>query len=186
MIIKLSLLFVYCFIIFIPKSENLCHGRFHKHLLETFAPQLIRYLDLMESNLFQMTKRNFEKEKWDPKGSTGCASSVDIFMKLNTVQNFIHDLYWPDDAMAQHVEDRVRSMACDNIMSVIQYTSAAFQQWERKGSRTSTEYIVPNEMCTMINVVLEAKNQSLKLCTFKGHDKVSLSKIYLMTFSNDI
>jgi len=25
-------------------------------------------------------------------------------------------------------------------------------------------------MCTMLNVVLEAKNQSLKLCTFNGHD----------------
>lgn len=159
----------------IGKLENLCHGRFHNHLRDTFAPQVIRYVDLMESNLFHLSKRNFEKEKWDPKGSTGCASSADIFSKLNTVQNFIHDLFWPDDVMAIHIEERVKSMACDNIMACITYTWSAFQQWERKGSRSSTEYIVPNEMCTMINVVLEAKNQSLKLCTFKGHDKVGLA-----------
>ncbi|KAF8770145.1 Calcium-dependent secretion activator like protein [Argiope bruennichi] len=44
-------------------------------------------------------------------------------------------------------------------------------QWQKKGSKwTSTDYIVPSEMCAMINVVLEAKNQSLKLCTVEGVD----------------
>lgn len=39
-------------------------------------------------------------------------------------------------------------------------TLQAFQQWQKKGSKwTSTDYIVPSEMCAMINVVLEAKNQ---------------------------
>lgn len=44
-------------------------------------------------------------------------------------------------------------------------TLQAFQQWQKKGSKwTSTDYIVPSEMCAMINVVLEAKNQ---VCVIK-------------------
>ena len=66
-------------------------------------------------------------------------------------------------------------MASDMMESCINRTLQAFQMWERKGSTrwTSTDYIVPSEMCAMINVILEAKNQSLKLCTFDGADTVS-------------
>ena len=65
-------------------------------------------------------------------------------------------------------------MASDMMESCINRTLQAFQMWERKGSTrwTSTDYIVPSEMCAMINVILEAKNQSLKLCTFDGADTV--------------
>lgn len=60
------------------------------------------------------------------------------------------------------------------IETCVNHTLQAFQQWERKGSRwaVSTDYIIASEMCTMINVELETKNQSLKLCTFNGHDTV--------------
>lgn len=90
------------------------------------------------------------------------------------MQNFIHDLYWPDDVFASHLEQRLKLMACDMIETSINQTMQAFQQWERKGNRwtTSTDYIIPTEMCTMINIVLESRNQSLKLCTFSGHDTV--------------
>ena len=37
----------------------------------------------------------------------------------------------------------------------------------------STDYIVPTDMCAMINVILDAKNQSLKLCAVDGVDVVS-------------
>lgn len=105
--------------------------------------------------------------------TNGCATSVDLFWKLNTLQNFIHDLFWPDDVFATHLEQRLKLMACDMIEACISHTFAAFQQWERKGSRwAGTDYVIRAEMCSMINVILEAKNQSLKLCTFNGHDTV--------------
>ncbi len=110
----------------------------------------------------------------------GCAASEDLFWKLDALQSFIHDLYWPDDVFAKHLEQRLKLMACDMMDSCINRTLQAFQLWERKGSRwVSTDYIVPSEMCAMINVVLEAKNQSLKLCTFDGADTVSLYTLKL-------
>ncbi|XP_075678981.1 calcium-dependent secretion activator 1 isoform X1 [Dermatophagoides pteronyssinus] len=154
-------------------DENLCGGRFHNHLRDTFAPQVIRYVDLMENTIGQALLKGYEKEKWDLKGPSGWATSVELFWKLNQLQNFIHDLYWPDDVFATHLEQRLKLMACDMIETSINQTMFAFQQWERKGTTrwtTSTDYIIPTEMCTMINVVLESRNQSLKLCTFNGHD----------------
>lgn len=55
-------------ILFAFQIENLCGGRFHTHLRDTFAPQVIRYVDLMESTIGQSLHKNFEKEKWDTKG----------------------------------------------------------------------------------------------------------------------
>ena len=52
-------------------------------------------------------------------------------------------------------------------------TDQAYQQWLKKGvGFVSTDYIVPTDMCAMINVILDAKNQSLKLCAVDGVDVV--------------
>ncbi|XP_023215890.1 calcium-dependent secretion activator 1-like [Centruroides sculpturatus] len=151
-------------------DENLCGGRFHQHLRDTFAPQVVRYVDLMESSIAQSLHKGYEKERWEIKGH-GCGTSEDLFWKLDALQTFIRDLHWPDEVFAKHLEQRLKLMACDMLESCINRTLQAFQQWERKGSRwISTDYIVPSEMCAMINVVLEAKNQSLKLCTVDGVD----------------
>ncbi|XP_076313515.1 calcium-dependent secretion activator 1 isoform X3 [Tachypleus tridentatus] len=151
-------------------DENLCGGRFHQHLRDTFAPQVVRYVDLMESSIAQSLHKGFEKERWELKGN-GCATSEDLFWKLDALQSFIQELHWPDEVFAKHLEQRLKLMACDMIESCINRTLQGFQQWQRKGSKwTSTDYIVPSEMCAMINVVLEAKNQSLKLCTVEGVD----------------
>lgn len=62
-------------------------------------------------------------------------------------------------------------MACDMIESCIQRTEAAFQQWLKKSvTFISTDYIIPSEMCAMVNVILDAKNQSFKLCAVDGID----------------
>ncbi|XP_054720268.1 calcium-dependent secretion activator 1-like [Uloborus diversus] len=151
-------------------DENLCGGRFHQHLRDTFAPQVVRYVDLMESSIAQSLHKGYEKERWELKGH-GCITSEDLFWKLDALQSFIRDLHWPDEVFAKHLEQRLKLMACDMIESCINRTLQAFQQWQKKGSKwTSTDYIVPSEMCAMINVVLEAKNQSLKLCTVEGVD----------------
>ncbi|GFY42281.1 calcium-dependent secretion activator [Trichonephila inaurata madagascariensis] len=151
-------------------DENLCGGRFHQHLRDTFAPQVVRYVDLMESSIAQSLHKGYEKERWELKGH-GCITSEDLFWKLDALQSFIRDLHWPDEVFGKHLEQRLKLMACDMIESCINRTLQAFQQWQKKGSKwTSTDYIVPSEMCAMINVVLEAKNQSLKLCTVEGVD----------------
>jgi hypothetical protein len=57
-------------------------------------------------------------------------------------------------------------------------TDNAFQQWLKKGvTFISTDYIIPSEMCAMVNVILDAKNQSFKLCAVDGVDVVMKEKI---------
>ena len=43
-------------------------GRFHTHLQDTFAPLVIRYVDLMESSIGQSIHKGFEKENWKNRG----------------------------------------------------------------------------------------------------------------------
>ncbi|XP_046985562.1 calcium-dependent secretion activator-like [Schistocerca americana] len=155
---------------YLRTDDNLKNGRFHQHLRDTFAPLVVRYVDLMESSIAQSIHKGFEKERWEIKGN-GCATSEDLFWKLDALQSFIRDLHWPDTEFRQHLEQRLKLMACDMIESCIQRTETAFQQWLKKGvTFTSTDYIIPSEMCAMVNVVLDAKNQSFKLCAVDGVD----------------
>lgn len=52
------------FFFFIP--DNLCNGKFHKHLQDLYAPLVVRYVDLMESSIAQSIHRGFERESWEP------------------------------------------------------------------------------------------------------------------------
>ncbi|XP_055703957.1 calcium-dependent secretion activator isoform X16 [Phlebotomus papatasi] len=160
---------------YLRTDDNLKNGRFHQHLRDTFAPLVVRYVDLMESSIAQSIHKGFEKERWESKGdssiSNGCATSEDLFWKLDALQSFIRDLHWPDAEFRQHLEQRLKLMACDMIESCIQRTEGAFQQWLKKSvTFISTDYIMPSEMCAMVNVILDAKNQSFKLCTIDGID----------------
>ncbi|XP_059468283.1 calcium-dependent secretion activator isoform X3 [Neocloeon triangulifer] len=150
---------------YLRMDDNLKNGRFHSHLRETFAPLVVRYVDLMESSIAQSIHKGFEKER------NGCATSEDLFWKLDALQSFIRDLHWPDAEFRQHLEQRLKLMACDMIDSCIQRTESSFQSWLKKGfTLNSTDYIVASEMCGMINVILDAKNQSFKLCAVDGVD----------------
>jgi len=106
----------------------------------------------------------------------GCGTSEDLFWKLEALQVFIRELQWPDEVFGKHLEQRLKLMACDMLESSLNRTLHAFQTWEKKSARFGNicEYTVPSEMCVMMNVVLETKNQSLKLCTFEGVDNVSI------------
>nr|XP_014284742.1 calcium-dependent secretion activator isoform X3 [Halyomorpha halys] len=155
---------------YLRTDDNLKNGRFHQHLRDTFAPLVVRYVDLMESSIAQSIHKGFEKERWEIKGN-GCATSEDLFWKLDALQSFIQDLHWPDAEFRQHLEQRLKLMACDMIESCIQRTESAFQSWLKKGvTFISTDYIIPSEMCAMVNVILDAKNQSFKLCAVDGVD----------------
>lgn len=47
------------------------------------------------------------------------------------------------------------------------------QSWLKKSvTFMSTDYIIPAEICAMVNVALDAKNQALKLCAVEGVDIV--------------
>ncbi|XP_066949861.1 calcium-dependent secretion activator isoform X34 [Macrobrachium rosenbergii] len=155
---------------YLRTDDNLKNGRFHQHLRETFAPMVVRYVDLMESSIAQSIHKGFEKERWENKGN-GCATSEDLFWKLDALQSFIRDLHWPDHDFAKHLEQRLKLMACDMIESCITRTDQAFQMWLKKGTGfVSTDYVLPSEMCAMVNVILDAKNQSFKLCAVDGVD----------------
>merc|ERR1719234_2585339 len=166
---------------YLRTDDNLKNGKFHQHLRDTFAPQVVRYVDLMESSIAQSIHKGFEKERWEIKGrvprpcvgrpSNGCATSEDLFWKLEALQSFIRDLHWPDPEFGQHLNQRLKLMACDMIESSIQRTYASFENKLKSGINLNpTDYILPNEICAMINVVLDAKNQSLKLCSADGLD----------------
>ncbi|XP_046425549.1 calcium-dependent secretion activator isoform X1 [Neodiprion virginianus] len=155
---------------YLRTDDNLKNGKFHQHLRDTFAPLVVRYVDLMETSIAQSIHKGFEKERWEVKGN-GCATSEDLFWKLDALQSFIRGLHWPEAEFRQHLEQRLKLMACDMIESCIQRTDNAFQQWLKKSvTFISTDYIIPSEMCAMVNVILDAKNQSFKLCAVDGVD----------------
>ena len=51
--------------------------------------------------------------------SNGCATSEDIFWKLDALQSFVRDLHWPDPEFANHLNQRLKAMAADMIESSI-------------------------------------------------------------------
>ncbi|KAK7576314.1 hypothetical protein V9T40_012600 [Parthenolecanium corni] len=156
-------------------DENLKNGRFHQHLVDAFAPMVLRYVDLMESSIGQSIHKGFEKERWEPKGN-GCGTSEDLLWKLDALQSFIRDLHWPDEEFRMHLEQRLKLMACEMIESCVHKTDTTFQSWLKRGvTFISTDYVLPPEICCMLNVILDAKIQSFKLCTI---DCVDMYQFY--------
>ncbi|XP_063992218.1 calcium-dependent secretion activator isoform X2 [Diachasmimorpha longicaudata] len=155
---------------YLRMDDNLKNGRFHQHLRDLFSPLVNRYVELMETSIAQSIHKGFEKERWEVKGN-GCATSEDLFWKLDALQAFIGGLHWPDQDVRTQLEQRLKQMASEMIEQCITKTDAAFQTWLKKGvTFISTDYILPSEMCAMVNVILDAKNQSFKLCTVEGVD----------------
>ena len=61
------MIFVFIIIfVCLPFKDNLCNGKFHKHLQDLYAPLVVRYVDLMESSIAQSIHRGFERESWEP------------------------------------------------------------------------------------------------------------------------
>ncbi|XP_051531908.1 calcium-dependent secretion activator 1 isoform X15 [Myxocyprinus asiaticus] len=144
---------------------NLCNGKFHKHLQDLFAPLVVRYVDLMESSIAQSIHRGFERESWEPVNN-GSGTSEDLFWKLDALQTFIKDLHWPEEEFAKHLETRLKLMSSDMIESCVKRTRAAFELKLQKSPRT-TDFRVPQSICTMFNVMVDAKAQSAKLCAME-------------------
>ncbi|XP_032066472.1 calcium-dependent secretion activator 1 isoform X13 [Thamnophis elegans] len=156
---------------------NLCNGKYHKHLQDLFAPLVVRYVDLMESSIAQSIHRGFERESWEPVNN-GSGTSEDLFWKLDALQTFIRDLHWPEEEFGKHLEQRLKLMASDMIESCVRGgTRIAFEVKLQKTSR-STDFRVPQSICTMFNVMVDAKAQSTKLCSMEmGQEHQYHSKI---------
>uniref|UniRef100_A0A096LZV4 Calcium dependent secretion activator 2 n=1 Tax=Poecilia formosa TaxID=48698 RepID=A0A096LZV4_POEFO len=148
---------------FLRADSHLCSGPFHKHLQDLFIPLVVRYIDLMETSIAQSIHRGFEQETWHSV-SNGSATSEDLFWKLDALQMFVMDLHWPEPEFAKHLKQRLKLMASDMMEACVKSrTKSAFEAKMAKTSR-STEFRVPLSVCTMFNVLLDAKKQSSKLC----------------------
>ncbi|XP_040215087.1 calcium-dependent secretion activator 1 isoform X29 [Rana temporaria] len=107
----------------------------------------------------------------------GSATSEDLFWKLDALQTFIRDLHWPEEEFGKHLEQRLKLMASDMIESCVKRTRIAFEVKLQKTSR-STDFRVPQSICTMFNVMVDAKAQSTKLCSMEmGQEHQYHSKI---------
>ncbi|XP_060633725.2 calcium-dependent secretion activator 2 isoform X6 [Anolis sagrei] len=151
---------------FLRNDPLLCNGKFHKHLQEVFVPLVIRYIDLMESSIAQSLHRGLEQESWQPVNN-GSATSEDLFWKLDALQMFVFDLHWPEPEFAHHLEQRLKLMASDMIEACIKRTRIAFELKLQKMSK-STDLRIPASVCTMFNVLVDAKKQTAKLCVLDG------------------
>jgi len=118
-------------------AGSLKNGTFHTKLVTTFAPMVVRYVDLMEHSIAQSIEKGFAKEKWEvrkwagtkfylkavessPNCSNGCATSEDMFWKLGALQTFISDLQWPEEEFRGHLDRRMKSLAADIISQCTQ------------------------------------------------------------------
>uniref|UniRef100_A0A2K5HL90 Calcium dependent secretion activator n=1 Tax=Colobus angolensis palliatus TaxID=336983 RepID=A0A2K5HL90_COLAP len=155
---------------FLRTDYNLRNGKFHKHLQDLFAPLVVRYVDLMESSIAQSIHRGFERESWEPVNN-GSGTSEDLFWKLDALQTFIRDLHWPEEEFGKHLEQRLKLMASDMIESCVKRTRIAFEVKLQKTSR-STDFRVPQSICTMFKVMVDAKTQAPILGSHQYHSKI--------------
>ncbi|XP_058264460.1 calcium-dependent secretion activator 2 isoform X2 [Hemibagrus wyckioides] len=95
--------------------------------------------------------------------TNGSATSEDLFWKLDALQMFVMDLHWPEPEFARHLEQRLKLMASDMMEACVKRTKAAFDIKMQKSSK-STDFRVPLSVCTMFNILMDAKKQYSKLC----------------------
>ncbi|XP_062271504.1 calcium-dependent secretion activator 1 isoform X3 [Scomber scombrus] len=101
----------------------------------------------------------------------GSGTSEDLFWKLDALQTFIRDLHWPEDEFAKHLESRMQLMSSNMIENCVKRTRMAFESKLTKSSKT-TDFRISPTLCTMFNVMVDAKDQSAKLCAMEmGQEK---------------
>ncbi|KAL0968079.1 hypothetical protein UPYG_G00262070 [Umbra pygmaea] len=101
----------------------------------------------------------------------GSATSEDLFWKLDALQMFVLDLHWPEPEFAKHLEQRLKLMASDMMEACVKRTKAAFDSTMQKASK-STDFRVSLSVCTMFNVLMDAKEQYSKLCVLDSSQEI--------------
>ncbi|KAI6216158.1 hypothetical protein M3Y99_01836800 [Aphelenchoides fujianensis] len=145
------------------------NGVFHTKLVKQFSPLVVRYVDLMEHSIAQSIDKGFSKEKWEQR-KDGCATSEDIYWKLDALQGFIHDLNWPEEEFAKYLHVRMKTLASEMISKCANCTYQAFDNFMQR-ARKSTDYVLPTEICVMINVIFSSKSRATKLTIDSGEYK---------------
>uniref|UniRef100_A0AAY4BC08 Calcium-dependent secretion activator 2 n=1 Tax=Denticeps clupeoides TaxID=299321 RepID=A0AAY4BC08_9TELE len=109
--------------------------------------------------------------------TNGSSTSEDLFWKLDALQMFVMDLHWPEPEFAKHLEQRLKLMASDMMEACVKRTKAAFDSKMQKANK-STDLRVSLSVCTMFNVLMDAKKQCSKLCVLdQGQEQQYHSKI---------
>ncbi|XP_030585333.1 calcium-dependent secretion activator 1 isoform X2 [Archocentrus centrarchus] len=97
----------------------------------------------------------------------GSGTSEDLFWKLDALQTFIRDLHWPEEEFAKHLESRIKLMSSNMIENCVKRCHRmAFESKLAKSSK-STDFRISPTLCTMFNVMVDAKDQSAKLCAME-------------------
>ena len=68
----------------------------------------------MEHSIAQSIEKGFAKEKWEQR-KDGCATSEDIYWKLDALQGFVRDLNWPEEEFTIYLASRMRTLASEMI-----------------------------------------------------------------------
>ncbi|KAF7633095.1 hypothetical protein Mgra_00007524 [Meloidogyne graminicola] len=136
-------------------------GPFHRKLVEQFEPMVKHYIDLMENSIASSIDKNFLKEKWEVR-KDGCSTSEDIYWKLDALHGFIQDLNWPAEIFAMELQGRMRSLASEMISRCACCTYQCFDQFMQR-IKKSLDWILPSEVCVMVNVVFASKARAAKL-----------------------
>ncbi|XP_077386708.1 calcium-dependent secretion activator 1 isoform X6 [Festucalex cinctus] len=105
----------------------------------------------------------------------GSGTSEDLFWKLDALQTFIRDLHWPEEEFAKHLESRIKLMSSNMIENCVKRTRMAFESKLAKSSK-STDFRISPTLCTMFNVMVDAKDQSAKLCAMEMGQEVTKDK----------
>ncbi|XP_071261637.1 calcium-dependent secretion activator 2 isoform X2 [Salvelinus alpinus] len=103
--------------------------------------------------------------------TNGSATSEDLFWKLDALQMFVLDLHWPEPEFAKHLEQRLKLMASDMMEACVKRTKAAFDSKMQKASK-STDFRVSLSVCTMFNMLMDAKKQCAKLCVLDSDQEI--------------
>ncbi|KJH40596.1 hypothetical protein DICVIV_13447 [Dictyocaulus viviparus] len=154
---------------FLLSEKSLNGGIFHKKLTAQFQPLVVRYIDLMEHSISQSIDKGFSKEKWEPR-KEGCATSEDIYWKLDALHIFVVDLNWPEEEFRKYLNVRMKSLSSDMILKVASSTYQQFDYWMQR-ARKSTDYILPSEVCVMINVLFSSKARAMRVSVDAGEFK---------------
>uniref|UniRef100_A0A7E4VUH8 Calcium-dependent secretion activator n=1 Tax=Panagrellus redivivus TaxID=6233 RepID=A0A7E4VUH8_PANRE len=154
---------------FLNSEPTLKNGAFHTKLVKQYTPMVVRYVDLMEHSISQSIEKGFQKEKWEGRND-GCATSEDIYWKLDALQTFLTDLNWPEEEFAKYLHVRMKSLASDMISKCANCTYQSFDQYMQRFRKT-TDCSLPGEVCVMINVIFSSKARAAKLTTEPGDYK---------------
>ncbi|EGT54091.1 hypothetical protein CAEBREN_32136 [Caenorhabditis brenneri] len=154
---------------FLLSEPNLKGGIFHNKLVQQFQPLVVRYIDLMEHSIAQAIDKGFSKEKWESR-KEGCATSEDIYWKLDALQTFVVDLNWPEEDFRKYLQTKMKSLTSDMISKVSDCTFTAFDSWMQKAKK-STDYMLPSEVCVQINVMFSSKSRAVRVTVDSGEYK---------------